>query len=418
MVGSMHKEKRRQRLSLFPILLTYFLDNFGLAIIYPIFTPIFLSPGHLFFQETATYFHRTLLLGLIIACFPLAQFFGAPLIGQYSDRAGRKKAFVISILGTGIGYTTTALSILNNSLFFLFIGRFLTGLFAGNLTLCLASVADGSPDEESRTKNFGLLAAIGGLSFIIAIATGGILSDSQFSFHFNPSFPFWVTAILTFINLAFVIIFYKDTRPAQKDRGFNPFHGVLNLKSAVNLKNLRVIFLINFLFMFAWVGSMQFFPTFMIKHFHYQITLITIFLMLVGLIWSTTNLIINKALISRFHPGQTLMYSLLFLGVLLSGLVFAHGAPHFFSFFLPAVCMASLCWTNGLATISLKAPQELQGSILGINQSMTSAASMTSPVIGGLLAGISIHAVYVFSGIICLAACYLLYKNKSDFATH
>ncbi|MES2122765.1 MAG: MFS transporter [Chlamydiota bacterium] len=414
----MHKEKKQRPLSLFPILLTYFLDNFGLAVIYPIFTPIFLSPGHLFFQETATFFQRTLLLGLLIGCFPLAQFFGAPLIGQYSDRAGRKKAFVISILGTGVGYTITALAILYYSLPFLFVGRLCTGLFAGNLTLCLASIADGSPDEESRTKNFGLIAAIGGLSFIIAIATGGILSDPQFSFHFNPSFPFWITACLTFINLFFIITLYHETRPARKDRGFNPFHGVQNIRAALQLKNLRVIYVINFLFMLAWVGSMQFFPTFMIKNFHYQITLITVFLMVVGFIWSTTNFAVNRALIKRFHPGQTLMYSLLFLGVLLSAILFVHNPFPFFTLFFISVGFASLCWTNGMATISLKAPKELQGSILGINQSMVSVASMASPVIGGLLAGISIHSVYIFSGIISLIAYFLLRKNKRQFATH
>ena len=99
-----------------------------------------------------------------------------------------------------IGYTLTAGSIMSHSLTFLFISRFLTGLFAGNLTLCLATVADLSRDELSRTKNFGQIAAIGGLSFIIAIAFGGILSDATISRHFSPSLPFWITATPSLIS--------------------------------------------------------------------------------------------------------------------------------------------------------------------------------------------------------------------------
>ena len=67
-----------------------FLDNFGLAIIYPIFTPLFLKSGHALVPQGLTYLQRTILLGLLIASFPLAQFFGAPLIGQFSDQFGQK----------------------------------------------------------------------------------------------------------------------------------------------------------------------------------------------------------------------------------------------------------------------------------------------------------------------------------------
>jgi DHA1 family tetracycline resistance protein-like MFS transporter len=412
-------EVQKGRRSLLPVLLTYFLDNFGLAIVYPIFTPLLVKSEHFFLSSSAPIFERTVLLGLLIAAFPLAQFFGAPLIGQFSDRFGRKRAFYITVLGTGIGYTCTAISIMNHSLIGLFFSRFSTGLFAGNLTLCLAAIADMSHDDATRTRNFSLISAIGGLSFIIAIAFGGILSDPGISHHFNPSFPFWITALLSYLNLGCVILLFHETHKVPQRPSANPFAGVRNLLRGIKSQELRIIYTVNFLFMMAWVASMQFLPATLLELFQFQVGQITLCLMGTGATWSLTNLIINRALAKRFFSGKILLVSLLLISLSLLFTMMASTAPWFLLFFFAASCCAALCWTNGLATISLKAPLAIQGSILGINQSMTSIAAMLSPIIGGFLIAINRHALYVFGGLACLIAFSLLMSHKAyEHKTH
>jgi MFS family permease len=400
------------RRSLFPVFLTYFLDNFGLAIIYPIFTPLFLEHHHLFTGASPSYLERTLFLGLLIGTFPLAQFFSAPLIGQFSDRFGRKRAFFITILGTSIGYTMTAMSLMAESLPILFFSRFFTGIFAGNLTLCLAAVADMSPDEASRTRNFGQIASIGGLSFIVAIGFGGLLSHPSFGAHFDPSIPLWITACLGYLNLYCMLRLFKESHPSKPHPGFNPFKGIHNLTLGIQNNTLRSIYCVNFFFMLAWVSSMQFLPAFFIKEFSFTIGNITLALMAVGFLWSFTNLIINPQLARRLFPGKTLLSCLIALSLLLLFTTLTHHPATFFPLFYLAVTLASLCWTNGLATISLSAPAEIQGSILGINQSMTSIAAITAPLIGGLVEGINPHAVFLFSGISCFLSFRILLKSK------
>jgi len=407
----MFGEKKNSR-PLIPVFITYFLDNFGLAIIFPIFTPLFLKTDQSILAEATSQFTRTVLLGVVVAAFPLAQFFGAPLIGQFSDRFGRKKAFFITILGTAIGYTLTAASILNASILFLFLSRFCTGLFAGNLTLCLAAIADMSPDDKARTKNFGQIGAVGGLSFISAIAFGGILSNPEISSHFNPSFPFWLTAFLSYVNLALMVWLFHETHIAKAAPSFHAFKGLQLIRSGLSSHELKPIYAVNFLFMLSWVASMQFFPSLLLHHLHFEIGAITLCLMGVGLFWSLSNLILNRIFATYFFPGKTFLICLFILALLLLSTTFSHAAFSFFFFFYPAVCCASLCWTNGLATVSLKAPAAIQGSILGINQSMTSMAAMLSPIIGGLLAGINIHSVYFFAGLMSLAGFTILLSTK------
>ncbi len=407
----MSLEEKKKR-SLFPIFLTYFLDNFGLAIIFPIFTPLIIK-SHSIISMATPYLEKTVLLGLLIAAFPLAQFFGAPLIGQFSDRFGRKRAFFITILGMAIGYTATSVSIMAGSLTGLFISRFFTGFFAGNLTLCLAAIADMSPDDATRAKNFGQIGAIGGLSFIIAIAFGGLFSDPHISGYFNPSFPLWITAFLSYINLVCMIMLFHETHPSSKRGGANPFKGIHNIVVGLQIRELRVIYVVNFLFMWAWVASMQFLPTFLLLDYKLDIGKITFCLMAVGALWALANLFINRFLAQLYFPGRTLLIALFAVSLLLSSLVFSSSLAIFLLIFLPAVCCASLCWTNGIATVSLKAPASIQGSILGINQSMNSVAAMFSPILGGLLMGINKHALYIFSGLIAFLAFFLLRKYKA-----
>jgi DHA1 family tetracycline resistance protein-like MFS transporter len=408
----MEQASRTHRRSLLPVFITYFLDNFGLAIIYPIFTPLLLNPRHPILEPSATFVERTILLGLLIGSFPLAQFFGAPLIGQFSDKFGRKKAFYITILGTALGYTLTAISIIENVLPLLFASRFMTGLFAGNLTICLASIADMSPDQHARTKNFGLIAAIGGMSFIIAILLGGILSNPQFSSHFNPSLPFWITASLSYINFALMIILFKETHPTRVSLGLNPFRGIQNLSLALRSPYLRILYLINFFFMLSWVTSMQFFPTTLIKFFQFSSNQITLSLMGVGLTWTIANLLINRHLSKRVYPAKTLLVCLFFQTACLLFLSITSNSVLFFCLFYPASIVASLCWTNGIALVSIKASSEMQGSILGINQSMSSIAAMAGPSLGGIIAGFGDRLLFIFTGICSLIAFSLLYRNK------
>ena len=401
-----------RKYNLFPIFLTYFLDNFGLAIIYPIFTPLFFQNEGLFFEASTTYLQKTILLGLLIGSFPLAQFFGAPLIGQFSDRVGRKKAFYITILGTAFGYTITAFSILENSLGLLFASRVLTGLCAGNLTICLAAIADQSVDQKTRTKNFGSIAAIGGVSFVLAILSGGILSDPKHHPLFDPSFPFWLTAALSYINFFIMLFLFEETHPKQPEGVLNAFQGVKLLFLAVRSSHVSALYFVNFLFMLSWVATMQFFPITMFKRFHLSVEKLTICLAGVGLIWSFANLLINRYLCKRYYPGKTLLICLSIQSVCLFALSLPLSSSVFLLLFYPAAFCAALNWTNAVATVSLKAPSDMQGSILGVNQSMTSVAAMLGPALGGIIVGWSEHWIFIMTGLFSLLAFVFLFINK------
>ena len=173
-----------ERKLLIPVFLTVFIDLLGATIVLPILAPLFLDFQHGIMpmavqagtDMAAVTRERTILFGLLIASFPLAQFFGAPLLGTWADRVGRKKVLSISLLGTLIGYILFALGIHYKLVWLLFFARILDGFTGGNISIAFSAISDVST-PESKTRNFGLIGMAFGLGFIIGPYIGGKLAD-------------------------------------------------------------------------------------------------------------------------------------------------------------------------------------------------------------------------------------------------
>lgn len=396
--------------SFFPVLLTFFIDNFGLAIVYPIFTPLFLKPQLHLLETGFSFFHRTFLLGLLISSFPLAQFFGAPFIGELSDRIGRKKVFIGTITGGTIGYLLTGLGIQFRDIHTLWIGRILTGFFAGNLTLCLASIADITHTKKERARNFGWVGTVGGMGFVLAIFVGGSFSNPDLDRFFRPDLPFFITAVLSLINLGLMFHFFSEShKPIKSHHKIEILKGIKNIGAAFHAKEVRGIYATYFLFILAWVTSMQFLSTYLINNFNVSSNTITLTFIFIGISWSLANFIINPILSERVASRQTFLMGLLLLSLFLYLTLIPHQPLFLFliHFFIATLC-AALCWTNGLATISQAVSKTVQGSVLGANQSIVAIASIVGPIVGGIIAGVDIHKLFLFCGSLSLLGALLL----------
>lgn len=144
-------------------------------------------------------------IGLLVASYPLAQLFGAPLLGRLSDRYGRKPILLLSILGTAFGFVVLALA---NSLPLLFLSRIIDGLTGGNINVAQAYIADVT-DHTERGKAMGLIGAAFGLGFVIGPVTGGLLSGISYSA------PAWTGAAISVVNLAVVTLFLPESLTAE-----------------------------------------------------------------------------------------------------------------------------------------------------------------------------------------------------------
>lgn len=399
----------------FPVLLAFFIDNFGLYIVYPIFTPLFLKDPTGLLNVTTPFLTRNLLLGILIASFPLAQFFGAPLLGKLSDQIGRKKVFIMTISGGIIGYFLTGIGIHFKELSLLWTGRTLAGFFAGNLTLCLAAIADITKSEKDRTVNFGWIGIMGGLGFVLAIFIGSSLSNPDIVPWFRPGIPFFITSGLSVINLFLMIRYFKESRDV-KPHDQAPFKkGLDTIFSSIRNARVGLIYIVYFLFMLGWITSMQFLSAYLIDLFDASQNRITLTFILIGVTWSFANFIINPLLSLLFKPHRIFFFGLTLLAIFMV-LTLIHKEPFllFLTYFVIASLCAALAWTNGLATLSILGAAKSQGAILGVNQSLVAIASIIGPLIGGFLAGVDIHRLYFFTASCALLGALLLFVRSFE----
>src|SRR5688572_6531568 len=166
------------------IFITLFLDIFGIGVIVPVLPKLVeeMSGGNV---ETAAH-----AVGWLGALYALMQFIFSPVLGNLSDRFGRRPVILLSLLGSGLDYFLLAWA---PTLPWFFLGRILSGISGANYSAAVAYIADVSPPEK-RAANFGILGAAFGLGFIFGPALGGWLG------HYGLRVPFIAAGILTLLN--------------------------------------------------------------------------------------------------------------------------------------------------------------------------------------------------------------------------
>jgi DHA1 family tetracycline resistance protein-like MFS transporter len=406
------KTKIKKKLSFFSILFTFFVDNLGWSIVFPILAPFFLDPQNLIFSIDTSFAFRTTVLGFFLAAFPLAQFFGSPILGDFADKKGRKKALIISVFLTFLGYVLTGYSIKISNLYLLFLGRVITGLFSGNLSVCLATISDLSKSEKAKAKNFGFLSVLAGFSFIVGAYLGGKLSDVKVYELFSYSFPLYVAAILSFINLLFIFFGFEETVEIKKDVTYDFLEGFHNIIEALKTKNIKTIYLIYFLFVFGWTILFQFSPVLVIKKFNFTNSQIGDLAAFMGICWAIGSGLINKILIKKFQDIKILEISLFIFTILCGFVGFPKHLTNVILILGSCVIIGGVAWPLCATIISNRASKSMQGKVMGISQSMQSLAMAVSPIIGGLSDQIYIYLPFIIAALASLIASLVYFKAK------
>ena len=117
--------------SFLPLWLATFIDSLGFGLAYPILTLMFTSNTHPLFRHDISEPGRYFLLGIGYLLFPAALFFGSSLMRDLAEKLGRKRILLLALLGLALGFILMGMGNALPNLFLLFLGRALTGFFAG-----------------------------------------------------------------------------------------------------------------------------------------------------------------------------------------------------------------------------------------------------------------------------------------------
>jgi MFS transporter, DHA1 family, tetracycline resistance protein len=139
------------------------------------------------------------------------QFLASPVLGALSDRYGRRPVLVLSTLGLGLDYLLMALA---PNLWWLFVGRVLSGTTTASYSTAYAYLADATPPDQ-RAGVFGLVGAASGVGFVLGPALGGLLGAVE------PRLPFWVAAGLSLANALYGYCVLPESLPPDRRMAFS-----------------------------------------------------------------------------------------------------------------------------------------------------------------------------------------------------
>ena len=354
------------------IFITLLLDVTGIGIIIPVMPSLIMELTGEGLSAASKYG------GWLIFAYAFFQFIFSPIVGALSDKFGRRPVLLVSLFGFGLDYILLALA---PDLWWLFVGRVISGIMGASFTTGAAYIADVSPPEK-RAANFGLIGAAFGLGFIVGPVIGGLLGE------FGPRVPFYAAAVLSLLNWLYGFLILPESLPLDKRREFS-WKRANPIGSLVNLKRYPVLAGLIFAMFFVYIASHAVQSTwayFTMYRFDWGEAEVGYSLGFVGVLSALVQGLLIRWLIPKI--GQN---AAVYIGMILYafGLVlFSMAGEGWMVYpYMVVYCLGGIAGPALQGIMSNQVPSNEQGELQGALSSMMSLTSIIGPpVMTGLFA--------------------------------
>jgi DHA1 family tetracycline resistance protein-like MFS transporter len=360
----MTTEIKAGRFALAFIFLTMLIDTIGLGIIIPVSPGLIAGLTHQNLSGAARWG------GWLFFSYALMQFLCAPLIGNLSDRFGRRPVLILSLAMLGVDYLITGLA---PTITLLFVGRILSGMAGAAYPTANAYIADVSPPEK-RAANFGLVGAAFGVGFVLGPALGGFVGE-----HFGLRAPFFVAAGFSFANALFGLFVLRESLPPERRRAFEIWRAnpLGSLKALARFPQLAVLLAVLVLVQFAHDSLPSTWTYYTMLKFGWGPGDVAWSLVAVGVLTAFSFAVLPRLVVPRIGERGAVYLGFAFGTVAYLGYALADKVWVFYAWMIPftlgAVASPAL---NAIMSRSVS-PAE-QGELQGATASITSLTSVVA----------------------------------------
>ena len=395
-----------------PLYIVIFIGFLGYSLMITILTPMILDDSGGILASFPFKIDRTIVLGVVLALYPLGQFFGSPVMGALSDRFGRRPVLLLSLAVTTACYSVFAYSIEIKHLPLLMLISVITGLAEANIVIAQSSVADVST-AATRSRLFGYVYLSASSAYVVGPLLGGKLADPSLVPWFGYATPYWAVFFLLAATLAFTFAVFRETHPTESRRSVSYTEAFTGLLRVFDPGRTRIIFLVNFLVYFAVFGFFRSYPMYLVDEFKMNVEQVSDFIAWVAVPIVLANLWITGFLAKRYAPRSIAIYSVtLFAAFMVAIVVPPQEGALWVTLFMAGLALA-VALPACAAMLSLMVSEREQGRVLGSNQSLQVGAEALSGFAAGLLAAVFFKLPLIaLAGIAAVAAGVLALRGK------
>jgi MFS transporter, DHA1 family, tetracycline resistance protein len=392
------------RIPLFPVLLVNFIGALGFSIVLPFLVFLVLKLGG-----------NPLVYGLVGAAYPAFQLIGAPILGRWSDRHGRRKILLLSQAGTLLSWIIFAVALflprinliaVDSSLFgaftltlpllLLFVARAFDGLTGGNISVAHAYVADITPAED-RSRSFGLMGVSSNLGFVVGPALAGLLGSTSA----GDIAPVSAALLISLVATVLVAVFLPESNPPARKQPPRP-HNVRevfgqeprncveiseteasHLSDVLHSKQTRLTLAIYFVIFLGFNFFYTSFPLHAAGNLHWSVADTGVFFAGLSLMMA----LVQGPLLRRLSRTLSDRKLVIAGGLILGTNFLLMLSPDTMVIWTAAGLFAlgnGLMWPSVLSLLSKFAGERNQGAVQGFAGSLGGLASVIGLVLGGL----------------------------------
>lgn len=406
---------RAQFFRLLPVLLLIFIDSFSYFVVIPILIKLFYHPQYGLITATLSPIVRDILIGIVIPISTLAALISAPWMGNASDKYGRKKVILLSIVIVMLGFILQYVSIALKSLWMIFLGRIITGVGSASQPIAQAAVADIFQTHQKEKSTFLMLnATMMTLALIFAPLCGGYLSDPHVMSWFSIKTPYLFSIGLTLINFLLVWIFFRETLAVTKPKIHRLREVLTHFPALIKQFRIAQYFLLFLCFELGWSQYYQSITLVLNQYKHIAMRTISIFSTVTGIEMALGLLFLYPIFLRFFSLKTIIRFSVLLtmfpllLCALFPVMAMQWAMMPFVSIFTGTLYIASI------TLISDRVGPESQGLVMGYISTTLFLAWMITAADAGVL--FSLHPLaplYAAAGFLILSMWCVFYRVRS-----
>jgi DHA1 family tetracycline resistance protein-like MFS transporter len=348
------------------IVVTIFIDAVGFGIIMPVLPQLVMEVGRIDLPHAI---EVGAWIGLVMA---VATFLASPVLGNLSDRFGRRRVLLLSLGGLTVDY---ALLTVVGTLPWLFVARALSGIFGGSYAAAQAAIADITRPED-RARNFGFVGAAFGVGFVAGPAIGGFLGE------IGPRAPFVAAAALAAANMLYGIFIFPETLAPERRRGFdwrraNPLGALQTMRSLPGMGGVAGVLTLWQIASLVYPMTWSFYC---IAQLGWTPGMIGASLAAVGVMIALGQVFVVGPMVKRFGERDAATTGILFAVANYLGFAFVTSTWGAFLLLLPIAVQAPV-QPSLSALMSRRATAETQGEVQGISAMAMGLGQLVAPIL-------------------------------------